>query len=274
MNLIHEPLPPRARTGGPRAAPGRKGNSGGHTGDPVARGAHPAPSTRRQHLLSTGAAVAIRRLGVEYRPIAELKLDERNPRQHSRKQIRQIANSIEAFGFNVPVLVDREGRVVAGHGRVLACRLLGWNEVPVIRLEHLDPNQARAFMLADNRLAETSCWDGRLLAEALRDLSLAELDFSLEATGFEMAEIDLRIEGLSAPAEDGPDPADGLPSPTAAGPAVSRPGDLWLLGPHRVFCGSALEEGSYAVLMATEGGGWEQAAMAFTDPPYTGPRRN
>jgi ParB-like chromosome segregation protein Spo0J len=77
---------------------------------------------------------------------------------------------------------------------VLACRLLGWNEVPVIRLEHLDPNQARAFMLADNKLAENSCWDERLLAEALRDLSLAELDFSLEATGFEMAEIDLRIE--------------------------------------------------------------------------------
>ena len=106
-------------------------------------------STRRQDLLST-SAVAACRLGVEYRPIAELKLDERSPRQHPPKQVRQIANSIEAFGFNVPVLVGREDRVVAGHGRVLACKHLGWTEVPTIRLDHLDPNQARAFMLADN----------------------------------------------------------------------------------------------------------------------------
>ncbi|GAA0601785.1 hypothetical protein GCM10009416_44530 [Craurococcus roseus] len=190
-----------------------------------------------------------RPLGVEHRPVAKLKLDDRNPRTHSRKQVRQIARSIEAFGFNVPVLIDREDKV-------LACLHPGWTEVPVIRLEHLDPDQARAFMLADNRLAENAAWDERLLAEALRDLSLAEFDFSLEATGFEMAEINLRIEGLSAPAGDEPDPADALPCPpAAAGPAVSRPGDLWLLGPHRVFCGSALEEESYAALMVAGGGG-------------------
>ncbi len=169
MASIHEPRPPRARTAGPRAAPNRRGNSGGHTGDPVARSAHPAPSTRRRDLLSNSAAAAYR-LGVEYRLIAELKLNDRNPRLHSPKQIRQIARSIKTFGFNVPVLVDREGWVVAGHGRVLACLHLGWTEVPVIRLDHLGPEQARAFMLADNRLAETSCWDERLLAEALRDL--------------------------------------------------------------------------------------------------------
>ncbi len=219
MTSIHESRPARSRTAGARAAPGRKRNSGGHTGAPLVRGSHPAPSTRRQDLLSSGAAVAACRLGVEYRPIADLKLDERNPRPHSRKQVRQIARSIQNFGFNVPVLIDRDGRVVAGHGRVLACEHLGWTEVPVIRLDHLGPDQARAFMLADNKLAENSFWDERLLAEALRDLSLAELDFSLEATGFEMAEIDLRIEGLSAPAGDGPGPADALP----AGRAPGRP---------------------------------------------------
>ena len=230
-------------------------------------------STRRRDLLST-SAVAVCRLAVEPRPIAELKLNDRNPRQHSPKQVRQIARSIEAFGFNVPVLVDREGKVVAGHGRVLACRLLGWTEVPVIRLDHLGPEQARAFMLADNRLAETSCWDERLLAEALRDLSLAELDFSLEATGFEMAEIDLRIEGLSATDEDGPDPADTVPA-APAGPAVSKPGDLWLLGPHRVLCGSALEAGSYAALMAAGDGEGRRSAPPWPSPtrPTTCPSR-
>ena len=174
-------------------------------------------ATRRQHLLSSGAAVAACRLGVEYLPIAELKLDPRNPRLHPSKQIRQLASSIEAFGFNVPVLIDREGKVVAGHGRVLACKHLGWTEVPTIGLGHLEPAQARAFMLADNKLAENAAWDEQLLAEALRDLSLAELDFSLEATGFEMAEIDLRIESLSAPAEEGPDPADAVPPPGRPG---------------------------------------------------------
>ena len=273
MTSIHETWPQRSRTAGARAAPGGKGNSGGHTGAPLARGSHPAPSTRRQGLLSSGAAVAACRLGVEHRPIAGLKLDGSNPRQRGAKQVRQIANSIEAFGFNVPVLIDREDKVLAGHGRLEACRLLGWTEVPVIRLDHLGPEQARAFMLADNRLAENSRWDERLLAETLRDLSMAELDFSLEATGFEMAEIDLRIEGLSAPAGDGPDPADALPAAPGAGPAVTRPGDLWLLGPHRVRCGSALEAGSYATLMAAGDGGGEaeRAAMAFTDPPYNVP---
>ncbi|HYH44781.1 MAG TPA: DNA methyltransferase, partial [Thermoanaerobaculia bacterium] len=112
--------------------------------------------------------------------------------------------------------------------------------------------------------------DERLLAEALLDLSRAEIDFSLEATGFEVAEIDLRIQGLSIPAEDGADPADALPR--VSGPAVSRPGDLWLMGKHRLLCGSALDGHSYAALLAAgERGGEERAAMAFTDPPYNVP---
>jgi DNA modification methylase len=201
------------------------------------------------------------RIELIYRPIGALKLDPRNPRVHSLRQIRQIARSIESFGFNVPVLVDGQLKVVAGHGRVMACQLLGWTEVPTICLDHLSEAQARAFMIADNRLTENSVWDDRLLAEQLKQLSILDLDFSLEATGFEMGEIDLRIEGLDAQPE-GDDPADALPEPQA-GPSVTRPGDLWLLGPHRVLCASALEDSAYATLMQGKG-----AAMVFVDPPY------
>jgi ParB-like chromosome segregation protein Spo0J len=201
------------------------------------------------------------RVQVIYRPISELKLDPNNPRAHSPRQVRQIARSIESFGFNVPVLVDANGKVIAGHGRILACQLLGHAEVPTISLEHLSEAQARAFTIADNRLTENSTWDDRLLAEQLKELSELELDFTLEVTGFDMGEIDLRIEGLAAePEED--DPADALPEPRSGSP-VTRPGDLWLLDRHRVYCASALEESSYAALMQAE-----KAAMVFTDPPY------
>src|SRR4051794_2055920 len=105
-----------------------------------------------------------------YRPIEQLKPDPANPRLHSRKQIRQIADSIKTFGFNVPVLIDRDDGVIAGHGRLLACRELGWSEVPALCLDHLTSAQARAFMIADNRLTEIASWDDRLLAEQLRDL--------------------------------------------------------------------------------------------------------
>jgi DNA modification methylase len=116
-------------------------------------------------------------------------------------------------------------------------------------------------MIADNRLTENSTWDDRLLAQHLKDLSLLELDFSLEVTGFEMGEIDMRIEELEVTPEAAPDPSDALPP--AAGPQVSRAGDLWLLGRHRVYCGDALDDGAYSALMQGD-----TAAMIFTDPPY------
>jgi DNA modification methylase len=206
----------------------------------------------------TGIAPCI---DVTYRPIAKLSFDPANPRAHSPRQIRQIARSIEAFGFNVPVLIDRNSKVIAGHGRILACQLLGQNEVPTIRLEHLNEAQARAFMIADNRLTENSTWDDRLLAEQLHDLSVLELDFSLETTGFEMGEIDLRIEGLATESQ-ADDVADTLPA-AQAGPPVSRAGDVWALGEHRVICGSALDTNAYTALMQGK-----KAALAFTDPPY------
>jgi DNA modification methylase len=202
-------------------------------------------------------------LKIEGCRISELKLNPQNPRIHSPRQIRQIARSIEAFGFNVPVLVDSELNVIAGHGRIFACQQLGWSEVPIIRLEHLTEAQARAFTIADNRLTENSIWDDRFLAEQLHELSLLDLDFSLEATGFEMGEIDLRIEDLNPEEKSAGDPADSPSAASLTGPPVTRPGDLWLLGQHRVLCGSALDPKAYATLMQNA-----KAAMVFTDPPY------
>ena len=201
------------------------------------------------------------RIEVVYRPIAELKLDPNNPRAHSPRQVRQIARSIETFGFNVPVLIDATSKVIAGHGRVMACQRLGWSEVPTICLEHLSEAQARAFMIADNRLSENSMWDERLLAQQLQELAALELDFSLEVTGFEVGEIDLRIEQLSASSDNDQERADRLPSPHSR--TVTRTGDLWLLNQHRVVCGNALEDALYATLM-----GNRLAHMAFADPPY------
>ena len=155
--------------------------------------------------------MACRTLAIEYRPVASLRLNPKNPRVHSDKQIGQLASSIRAFGFNVPVLVDAALQVIAGHGRVRACELLGMAEVPTIRLEHLSEQQIRAFTIADNRLTENADWDNQLLGEQLRILSEAELDFTIESTGFEMGEIDLMIENLAPAPEGKNDPADAVP---------------------------------------------------------------
>jgi len=151
------------------------------------------------------------RLGIVYRAIDQLKPNPTNPRIHSKKQIRQIATSIEIFGFNVPVLVDAALNVIAGHGRLAGARELGITEVPTLCLDHLSPAQARAFMIADNKLTENAAWDDQLLAQQFKDLSLLGLDFSLEVTGFDMGEIDLRIHMLEDTPAQGDDPGDRLP---------------------------------------------------------------
>ena len=197
------------------------------------------------------------------RPIAALKYNPSNPRLHSRRQIRQIARSVKAFGFNVPILVDADLKIIAGHGRVLAAQELGLNVVPTVCLDHLTEAQVSAFTIADNRLTEISTWDDKILAEQLKDLSLLELDFNLEATGFEMGEIDFRIESAVLIEKD--NNTNAIP-PVPIGPPVCRLGDLWLLGRHRLYCGSALEPGAFSLLM--EG---ERAALVFTDPPYNVP---
>jgi DNA modification methylase len=204
-------------------------------------------------------------LRIEWLPIADLKLDARNPRIHSDRQIALIGRSIEIFGFNVPILVDNDNTVIAGHGRLLASEKQGLQVVPVIRLGHLTAVQAKAFRIADNRLTEISTWNDQLLGEVLSDLVAVELDFNLEVIGFSMGEIDLRIEGPAAPAEVHPDPADELPEAFDHSP-VTRPGDLWLMRGHRVLCGNALDAASYAALMQEV-----LADLIFTDPPYNLP---
>jgi DNA modification methylase len=218
--------------------------------------------THNEPMARTRATTSKREVEVAWRKVADLKLDSRNPRKHTQKQIRQIGRSIEAFGFNVPVLIDRNSNVIAGHGRILACHLLGITDVPTICLEHLTGSQIRAFMIADNRLTENSAWDDQLLAQQFKELSLVDLDFDLEATGFEMGEIDLRIESLSADAAEEDDPADTTQVENT-GPPVSRSGDIWELGNNRIGCGDALDPAVFRALL-----GKEKAAMAFIDPPY------
>jgi len=201
-------------------------------------------------------------MAIVYRAIDTLKPDPTNPRRHSKKQIRQIADSIKVFGFIVAILIDRNGKIICGHGRLMAARALGITEVPTVCFDHLTEAQIRAFMIADNRLTEIAIWDDRLLAEQLKDLSLSGLDFSLEVTGFEMGEIDLRIASLEDTLPQGDDPADALPE-TPAGPPVSKIGDDWRLGRNRLLCGSALDTLAFRALM-----GEERAAMVFADPPY------
>jgi hypothetical protein len=162
-----------------------------------------------QHFAPSGAEATPavpRRIAIVYRELATLKLDPHNPRVHSKKQIEQIARSIRAFGFNVPILINAQNKILAGHGRILACRQLGWSEVPTIMLEHLTPEQAQAFLIADNKLTENASWDEQLLAQQLQALCAAQLDFSIEATGFEIAEIDLLIDNLTPAAEGENDP--------------------------------------------------------------------
>jgi DNA modification methylase len=209
-------------------------------------------------------AVRTVRLVIVYKLIAELRANPRNPRKHSKKQIQQIAKSIRTFGFLVPILVDAEGNIICGHGRIEAAQLEGMTEVPTICATNLTEPQIRAFMMADNRLMENSEWDERLLAEQFKELSELNLDFDLESTGFEMAEIDLLIEGLS-PAIQGEDPADKIPDTCGSVP-VTQSGNLWLLDAHRVLCGDARDPQSFAQLMDKQ-----RAAMIFIDPPYNVP---
>ena len=205
------------------------------------------------------------RMSVVYRRIEDLKPDPANPRRHTKKQVRQIADSIRIFGFNVPILIDRDAKIVVGNGRLFACRQLGRTEVPTLCLDHLTPEQARAFRIADNKLTQNATWDDRLLAEQLRDLSLHGLDFNIEVTGFEMGEIDLRIASLEQPPKRDNDPADVVPE-VLAGPPLSKNEDLWVLDRHRLLCGSALETLAFAALM-----GQDRAATVFVDPPYNVP---
>lgn len=201
-------------------------------------------------------------LAVTYKDPNALKPRATNPRTHSNKQIRQIASSIREFGFVRPVLIDGEDGIIAGHGSTEAAKLLGMTDIPTVRVDHLSAAQVRAYVIADNKLAENAGWDRGLLALELKELSF-ELDFDATLTGFETAEIDLLIGELD---DDQPDAADTVPEVDRNTPAVTRLGDLWQLGDHFLFCGDSTRAESYATLLQGA-----SAQMVFTDPPYNVP---
>ena len=200
------------------------------------------------------------RLKITYRKTGDLIPYAGNARTHSDKQIAQIAASIRQFGFTNPVLIDDNGSIVAGHGRVAAAKQLGIAEVPTIALGHLSPAERRAYVIADNRLAELAGWDRDILKIEFQALADMDLDFDLEITGFETAELDLLLD-ISA-GENVVDPADEVPAPKP-GPVVSQAGDVWILGTHRLICGDARVPETYAALMRGD-----RARAVFTDPPY------
>jgi len=170
------------------------------------------------------------------RQVGELQPSPSNPRTHSDKQIGQIATSIARFGFNNPVLIDADDHIIAGHGRFEAAKRLGLATVPALRLDHLSGAQKRAYIIADNRLAELAGWDREILAIELQNLLIDDIDFEITDIGFETGEIDLLLSDHMQP-EGKPDPADIIP-PLIAGPAITQPGDLWLMGPRlpTVYC--------------------------------------
>lgn len=196
---------------------------------------------------------------VVVREIASLKPSPRNARTHSKKQIRQLSRSIERFGFTNPVLISDTCEILAGHGRVEAAKLLGMTSVPTIALSHLNEAERRAYVLADNKLALNAGWDRELLALELQ--TLVELNFDVDVIGFETAEIDFLIEEVGEADPTGRDVVDTVPVIT--GVAVSRPGDLWALGRHRLLCGDTRAAGDMDRLMHGE-----VADLVFTDPPY------
>jgi DNA modification methylase len=198
---------------------------------------------------------------IELRDPKSLRPYAGNARTHSPKQVRQIADSIRCFGFVNPVLIDAEGEVIAGHGRLAAAQLLGLAEVPVLPVTHLSPAEKRAYIIADNRLAEKAGWDKEILAIELQ--ALVDLDFEVEVVGFELAEIDLILdEDRLRKSGAEPDGADEVPA-VAPGPAITQPGDVWRLGPHRLICGDARDPKALAKLL-----GDDEVDLIFTDPPY------
>jgi DNA modification methylase len=200
-------------------------------------------------------------LQIQELPISALTPYERNARTHTKKQIRQIAESINQFGFVNPILIDRENHIIAGHGRVLAAQSLDMNSVPTICLDHLSDAEKRAYIIADNRLAELAGWDKDILAIEFQHLMAMDLDFDIELTGFDLAEIEIAIDPPESELEEPAIP--DLPDLSAV---ISQIGDLWILGDHRVYCGDARNVQTYTALL-----GNEKVRMQFTDPPYNVP---
>ena len=195
---------------------------------------------------------------IEQWPTAKLVPYARNARTHSEAQVAQIAASIVEFGFTNPILAGNDGVIVAGHGRLAAAQKLGLSVVPVVVLDHLTPTQRRALVIADNRIAENAAWDDDLLRVELE--TLQDEGFDLDLTGFDA---DALAELLAGDEPDNEGQTDEDAVPEVGEIPISRPGDVWIMGQHRLLCGDSTVPESYARLMQGE-----QADMVFTDPPY------
>lgn len=227
----------------------------------------------------------LRNLKVKERKVTDLRPHAKNARTHSSKQLHQLAKSIETFGFTVPILIDDTDVILAGHGRVEAAKRMGIQKVPTILISDLTEGQKRAYIIADNRLAQLSGWDADLLTDELAALAGQSdtLNFDIEATGFDWGEIDILIAGGDR--EDKgrskilgkikhkkkPGPEDQIVTPDGERAPQCAPGTLWILGEHRLFVGDSTDSASYAKLLQAEDGSREQADLVFTDPPFNVP---
>lgn len=198
-------------------------------------------------------------LAVESVPLSRIVKNANNARGHKPKQIEKLAQSIRKFGFLAPVVIDQADLLLCGHARVEAAQQIGLTAVPAIRVDHLSEVQKRAFMIADNRLAELASWDEALLKKELLFLTECDIDFDFSAIGFETPELDIILNGSSATDVV----EDRFPQASPDQEPVSKPGSLWQLGDHHVYCGDALQSASYQTLL-----GEQQAQLVFTDPPY------
>jgi DNA modification methylase len=196
---------------------------------------------------------------IEHWPITRLVPYARNARTHSDAQIAQIAASIAEFGFTTPILAGSDGVIVAGHGRLAAARKLGLTTVPVVALDHLTPTQRRALVIADNRIAENAGWDDAMLRIELEEIQ--QEGFDLDLTGFDADALDDLLAG-DEPEHSGQTDDEAVPD--APEEPVSKLGDVWVLGPHRLVCGDATTAEAYELLFQNG----DRADMVFTDPPY------
>jgi DNA modification methylase len=253
--MTNVPAPVRNRTRRPAASAAVS-----PTAEPAAAG-RPASPPSAASILHDNL-----RLHIQYVPPGELTAPRRELRKHSKKQIAQLRASISEFGFLRPLIVDAERAIVAGHGTWLAAKELGVAQVPIIAVEHLSAEQLRLYAIADNQLTTLSSWDDDALRVELTELSALSLDLSLEPlnlelTGFTTSQIDDLIVPPKAAEGEQEDPI-----PEVKAVAVTKPGDVWQLGHHRLICGNALDPATYELLLQGE-----KAQMIFADPPYNVP---
>lgn len=203
-------------------------------------------------------------MAIEYVAYKALVPDPRNTRKHPKGQLVKLEASIRELGLNSPILIDEDNKVIAGHARLMVAEALGIGSIPCIRLTHLSAVQKRVLSIADNRIAEQAEWDPEALKAEFA--ALCALEFPVELTGFATAEIDIILDTPLVPAPSASDPADVFAPPDRSAPAVTRLGECWVLGNHRLFCGNSLEPKSYEEAL-----GGHRAAMVITDPPFNVP---